>query len=159
MNAGVAVAVAFVAATSAVPSIAADDGWARVMRLETGTVVVVSADGIGPVRGSLVSANAAGLELALDGPSPLRVVRRFERATILEVKTPSSTSNPFGCAIAGYFGGGVLGALPGAVVTGAFSRDTGPTLVGMMVGWSIGGVHVFRKCRTHPERVVYAVAP
>jgi len=158
MNARVAIGVVFAVAVSAAPSTAADDDdWRRVTRLETGTAIVVTANGIAPVRGSVMSADATGLELAIDGPAPLRVVRRFGRAAILEVKTPESTSNPVGCAFAGYFGGGFIGAFPGALVGGAFGRDTGPALVGMMVGWSAGGVYVYRRCRTHPERVIYSV--
>jgi hypothetical protein len=157
MNARIAIGVVFVVAVSAAPSLAADDDWARVMRLEKGTTVVVSADGIAPVRGSVMSVDAGGLEIVLEGPSPMRIVKRFDRASVLEIKTPYSTSNPVGCAFAGYFGGGVIGAFPGALVGGAFGRDTGPALVGMMVGWSIGGPYVYRRCRTHPERVIYSV--
>jgi len=158
MDARVPISVVLVVAASAVPLLAADDDWKRVIRLEKGTPVIVSVDGAEPLRGELVSADPDSLELAIDGPSPARVVRRFARATIVEVKTPQSTSNPIGCAFAGYFGGGFIGAFPGALVGGALGRDSGPALVGMMAGWSIGGVHVYRRCRTHPERVIYSPA-
>jgi len=157
MDARVPIGVVLVVSALAAPVMADDDGWKRLNRLEKGTAVIVSVEGAEPVRGSFISSDPTGLELAIEGPSPARVVKRFERAAVVEVKTPYSTSNPFGCALAGYFGGGIIGAFPGALVAGAFGRDTGPTLVGMMAGWSIGGVHVYRKCRTHPERVIYSV--
>ena len=152
-----AVSIVLVVAAFAVPLLAADDDWKRVSRIESGTAVIVTVDGIQPVRGSLLSVDAAGLELAIDGPSPARIVKRFDRAAIREITTPRTTSNPVGCAFAGYFGGAFIGGVPGAVVGGAIGRDTGPALVGMMAGWSIGGVHVYRRCRTHPERVIYSV--
>jgi hypothetical protein len=155
MDARFAISVVFMVAASAAPSMAADDDWKRVVRLEKDTTVIVTVEGAEPVRGAIVSADASGLELAIEGPSPARIVKRFERATILEINTPFSTSNPIGCAFAGYLGGGIIGAFPGALVSGAIGRDTGPTLAGMMAGWSIGGVYVYRRCRTHPERVVY----
>jgi hypothetical protein len=154
MNAGVLIGVLLVAASTN----ASDDDWRNVRRLEPGTTVIVSVEGAETARGSFISSDPTGLELAIDGPSPARVVKRFERAAIVEVKTPYSTSNPVGCAFAGYFGGGFIGAFPGLLVGGAIGRDTGPALVGMMAGWSIGGVHVYRRCRTHPERVIYSVA-
>src|SRR5262245_14146762 len=157
MDVRAAICVVLVVSTPAARVTAADDGWKRVTRLEKGTTVLVTAHGAQPVRGDLTEVDADGLEIALDGPAPARIVKRFERAAILDVKTPYSTSNPFGCALAGYFGGGVIGAFPGALVGGAIGRDTGPALVGMMVGWSIGGVHVYRRCRTHPEHLIYSV--
>jgi len=92
MDARVPISVVLVVAASAVPLLAADDDWKRVIRLEKGTPVIVSVDGAEPLRGELVSADPDSLELAIDGPSPARVVRRFARATIVEVKTPQSTS-------------------------------------------------------------------
>lgn len=155
MNARVLTFAVFVVATSAVPSMAADDDWKRVTRLEKETVVIVTVEGAEPLRGSLISADAEALEIAVDGPAPARVVKRFDRATILEVKTPHRTSNPIGCAFAGYFGGALIGAFPGALVGHAIGRDSGPALAGMVTGWFAGGTYVYGRCRTHPERIVY----
>src|SRR5262249_48392025 len=73
-----AVSIVLVVAAFAVPLLAADDDWKRVSRIESGTAVIVTVDGIQPVRGSLLSVDAAGLELAIDGPSPARIVKRFD---------------------------------------------------------------------------------
>ncbi len=160
MDARASLCVVLVVSALSAPALAAvDDEWKRVIRLEKGTSVIVSVEGIVPVRGSVMSVDAAALEIAVDGPSPARIVRRFDRSAIVEVKTPYSTSNPVGCAFAGYFGGGFIGALPGALVGGAIGRDTGPALAGMMAGWSVGGVYVYRRCRTHPEHIVYRARP
>ena len=80
-----------------------------------------------------------------------QVVEQYGRHDITEVKTATVESNPVGCAFAGYYGGGLIGGIPGAVIGGAVGRDTGPTLLGMVVGWSIGAVYVYRKCRHKPE--------
>ena len=44
-----------------------------------------------------------------------------------------------------------------AQIGGAVGRDSGPALVGMMVGWSVGAVYMYRKCRHKPEKVIYSV--
>ena len=88
-----------------------------------------------------------------------RTLRRSssgERHEITEIATAKTASNPVGCALAGYYGGGILGGIPGAVIGGAVGRDTGPALLGMMVGSSIGAVDVYRKCRDKPERIIYS---
>ena len=85
-----------------------------------------------------------------------QVVERYGQHDITEVKTATVESNPVGCAFAGYYGGGFIGGIPGAVIGGAVGRDTGPTLLGMVVGWSIGAVYVYRKCRHKPEKVIYS---
>jgi hypothetical protein len=83
------------------------------------------------------------------------VVEQYPRDAVAEIETAKIDSNPVGCALAGYYGGGIVGGLPGAFVGGAVGRDTGPALAGMMVGWSIGALYVYRKCRHKPEKVVY----
>jgi hypothetical protein len=70
-----------------------------------------------------------------------QVVQQYGRHDITEIKTASIESNPVGCAFAGYYGGGIVGGLPGAVIGGAVGRDTGPALLGMVVGWSMGAVY------------------
>jgi outer membrane lipoprotein SlyB len=85
-----------------------------------------------------------------------QVVEQYGRLDITEIKTAAIESNPVGCAFAGYYGGGLVGGLPGAVIGGAVGRDTGPTLLGMVVGWSMGAVYVYRKCRHKPEKVIYS---
>src|SRR5262249_26832548 len=151
MNARVLTFAVFVVATSAVPSMAADDDWKRVTRLEKETVVIVTGEGAQPRRGSLITADPGGLEVSGCGPASARDVKRFDRATILEVKTTHRTSNPIGCAFAGYFGGALIGAFPGALVGHAIGRDSGPALAGMVTGWFAGGTYVYGRCRTHPE--------
>jgi hypothetical protein len=84
-----------------------------------------------------------------------QVVEQHGRRDISEIKTAAVESNPVGCAFAGYYGGGLVGGLPGAIIGGAVGRDTGPALLGMVVGWSIGAVYVYRKCRHKPEKVIY----
>jgi outer membrane lipoprotein SlyB len=84
-----------------------------------------------------------------------QVVENIVRADVAEIKTARIESNPVGCAFAGYLGGGLIGGLPGILVGHAVGRDTGPALVGMIVGWSVGSVYVYRKCRHKPERVIY----
>ena len=84
-----------------------------------------------------------------------QVVEQYGRHDLTEIATAKIESNPVGCALAGYYGGGVVGGLPGAVIGGAAGRDTGPALLGMMAGWSMGAVYVYRKCRHKPERVIY----
>jgi hypothetical protein len=86
------------------------------------------------------------------------VVEQRGRQDIAEVRTAETESNPAGCALAGYFGGGIVGGVPGAVIGGAVGRDSGPALVGMMVGWSVGAVYMYRKCRHKPEKVIYSVS-
>jgi hypothetical protein len=83
------------------------------------------------------------------------VVEHFSRDTIAEIQTAPVDSNPVGCAVAGYYGGALIGGLPGALIGGAAGNDTGPALAGMMVGWSLGSLYVYRKCRHKPERVIY----
>jgi hypothetical protein len=85
----------------------------------------------------------------------VEVVERFSRDAIAEIQTAPVDSNPVGCAVAGYYGGGLIGGLPGAVIGGAIGKDTGPALVGGMVGWSMGALYVYRKCRHKPARVIY----
>ena len=84
-----------------------------------------------------------------------QVVEEYGRLDIAGITIAGTTSNPVGCALAAYYGGAVVGALPGALIGGAAGRDTGPALLGMMVGWSIGSVHVYRKCRHKPEIDLY----
>ena len=83
------------------------------------------------------------------------VVEHFSRDTIAEIQTAPVDSNPVGCAVAGYYGGALIGGLPGALIGGAAGNDTGPALAGMAVGWSLGSLYVYRKCRHKPERVIY----
>jgi len=85
------------------------------------------------------------------------VVEQHARQDITEIRTAETESNPAGCALAGYFGGAIVGGVPGAVIGGAVGRDTGPALVGMMVGWSAGAVYMYRRCRHKPEKVIYSV--
>ena len=84
-----------------------------------------------------------------------QLVERYGRPHIAEIKTAATISNPVGCALAAYYGGALIGGLPGALIGGAAGRDTGPALLGMMVGWSVASVHVYRTCRHKPERDVY----
>jgi hypothetical protein len=84
-----------------------------------------------------------------------QVVEQYGRPDITDIKTASVESNPVGCAFAGYYGGAVVGGLPGVLIGGAVGRDSGPALLGMMVGWSIGAVYVYRKCRHKPEKAIY----
>jgi hypothetical protein len=84
-----------------------------------------------------------------------QVVEQYGRPDITRIRAARTESNPVGCAFAGYFGGAVVGGLPGVLVGGAVGRDTGPALLGMMVGWSIGAVYLYRKCRHKPEKVIY----
>jgi hypothetical protein len=86
-----------------------------------------------------------------------QVVEQYGRQDITEIRTAEAESNPAGCALAGYFGGGVVGGVPGAIIGGAVGRDSGPALVGMMVGWSMGAVYMYRRCRHKPEKVIYSV--
>src|SRR5262249_30868073 len=81
---------------------------------------------------------------------------QYARPDISEIRAASTTSNPVGCALAAYYGGGFVGGLPGAVIGGAVGRDTGPALLGMAVGWSIGSVYVYSKCRHKPEKHRYS---
>ena len=85
-----------------------------------------------------------------------QIVEQYGRHDITEITTAKIESNPVGCALAGYYGGGIVGGIPGAVIGGAVGRDTGPALAGMMVGWSMGAVHVYRKCRHKPEKLIYS---
>jgi hypothetical protein len=87
-----------------------------------------------------------------------RLVERYERPHVREIAIAPSRSNAFGCAVAGYFGGGVIGGLPGILVGRALGGDTGPALVGMTVGWAIGSVQIYRTCRHKPERAIYSAA-
>jgi hypothetical protein len=84
-----------------------------------------------------------------------RVVERYGRDDIAAIATAATESNAVGCALAGYYGGGLIGGIPGALVGGAVGRDTGPVLLGMVAGWSVGAVHVFRTCRHRPEKMIY----
>jgi hypothetical protein len=84
-----------------------------------------------------------------------QVVEQYGRPDITEIKAAKTESNPVGCAFAGYYGGAVVGGLPGVLIGSAVGRDTGPALLGMMVGWSMGAVYLYRKCRHKPEKVVY----
>ena len=86
------------------------------------------------------------------------VVEEYNRDDITEIKTAETESNPVACTLAGYYGGGVVGGIPGAIIGGAVGRDTGPALVGMTVGWSIGAVYLYRKCRHTPEKVIYCAS-
>jgi hypothetical protein len=85
----------------------------------------------------------------------VQVVERYGRSDITEIRTAIVESNPVGCAFAGFYGGGIVGGLPGAVIGGAVGRDTGPALLGMMVGWFVGAVYVYGKCRHKPEKAIY----
>ena len=85
----------------------------------------------------------------------VQVVERYGRSDITEIRTAIVESNPVGCAFAGFYGGGIIGGLPGAVIGGAVGRDTGPALLGMMVGWFVGAVYVYGKCRHKPEKAIY----
>src|SRR5204862_2134446 len=53
-----------------------------------------------------------------------RVVEHHKAREIAEIKIASRESNPFGCAIAAYYGGAVIGGVPGALVGGAVGKDT-----------------------------------
>ena len=86
----------------------------------------------------------------------VQVVERYGRSDITEIRTATVESNPVGCAFAGFYGGGIVGGLPGAVIGGAVGRDTGPALLGMMVGWFVGAVYVYGKCRHKPEKAIYS---
>lgn len=85
-----------------------------------------------------------------------QVVEQYGRNEITEISTAKIESNVAGCALAAYYVGGIVGGIPGAVIGGAVGRDTGPALVGMMAGWSIGAVSVYRKCRHKPEKMIYS---
>ncbi len=84
-----------------------------------------------------------------------QVVEQYRRPDVTEIRAARTASNPVGCAFAGYFAGGVVGGLPGVLIGAAVGRDTGPALLGMMVGWSTGAVYMYRKCRHKPEKVIY----
>jgi len=103
-----------------------------------------------------VTMNADGVFVADRKVADLaRVVERYGRDSIAAIKTAAVDSNAVGCALAGYYGGGIIGGMPGALVGRAVGRDTGTVLIGMVVGWSVGAVHVFRTCRHKPEKVIY----
>jgi len=85
-----------------------------------------------------------------------QVVERYERSDVREIATPMTESNPVACAVAGYFGGGIIGGFPGIYIGAAVGRDTGPALVGMFIGWFVGAAYVYGKCRHHPEKVIYS---
>ncbi len=87
-----------------------------------------------------------------------QVVEQYRRPDISEIASARTDSNPVGCALAGYYGGAVVGGMPGVVIGGAVGGDTGPALRGMLVGWSLGSVYVYRKCRHKPEEILY-IAP
>jgi len=101
---------------------------------------------LGPDGVFIADRKAAGLA---------QVVEQYGRQDIAEIRTAAVESNAAGCAFAGYLGGGIIGGVPGAIVGGAVGRDSGPALAGMMVGWSMGAVHLYRKCRHQPEKVIY----
>ncbi len=84
------------------------------------------------------------------------IIEHYTRRDIAEIVIAERDNNPVGCALVGYYGGGIIGGLPGAVIGGAIGRDTGPALVGMMAGWSIGAVHVYQRCRHKPEKLIYS---
>ena len=85
-----------------------------------------------------------------------QIVEQYDRHQVTEISTAKIDSNPVGCALAGYYAGAIVGGFPGAFIGRAVGRDTGPALVGMMAGWSIGSISVYRKCRHKPERVIYS---
>lgn len=84
------------------------------------------------------------------------VIEQYGRRDIAEITLAERDYNPVLCAVAGYYGGGIIGGFPGAVIGGAVGRDTGPALLGMMVGWSVGAIYVYQKCRHKPEKVIYS---
>jgi len=78
------------------------------------------------------------------------------RDLVTRIETTPQDRNPTGCAAASYYRGALIGGLPGALIGGALGRDSGPALVGMMIGWAVGSVRSFQSCRHAPARVVYA---
>ena len=108
------------------------------------------------ILGKSVRMGPAGVFVADRKAADLaQVVEQYRRPDITEIKTASTESNPVGCAFAGYYGVAAVGGLPGIILGHAVGRDTGPALGGMMVGWSIGAVYMYRKCRHKPEKAIY----
>jgi hypothetical protein len=147
------------AAVAASLAAGAAGNWRDVEMLERGSdVVVLAADGR-TVYARVTSADADALMLVdaadPERPDGTRLVRRYAREAIVEVRMARPPSHPVACGMAAYFGGALIGGLPGAVVGGLVGRDSGPALVGMAAGWTLGGTHVYRKCRAPSERVIY----
>ena len=82
------------------------------------------------------------------------VVRRYQRSDITEITIVGDDGNRAECAFAGYFLGAIVGGLPGALVGGVIG-DSGGALQGMVAGWAIGGVAMYRRCRDRPDTVLY----
>jgi hypothetical protein len=85
-----------------------------------------------------------------------QVIEEFGRGEITEIATTALESNAVGCAFVGYYGGGIVGGIPGVLIGAAVGGVTGPALVGMMIGWSVGAVEVYRKCKHKPEKLIYS---
>jgi uncharacterized protein YcfJ len=85
-----------------------------------------------------------------------QLIERYEPGDVSDIAIAASRSNALGCAVAGHIGGSFVGGLPGAVIGHAVGGDTGPALQGMTVGWALGSVYVYRRCRHKPERVIYS---
>jgi hypothetical protein len=83
-----------------------------------------------------------------------QVVERLARGDVVFIASAAVERNAAGCAFAGYFGGALIGGGPG-MLAGGLAGGEGGVLPGMMAGWSIGAVHVYRKCRHKPEEVIY----
>jgi len=86
-----------------------------------------------------------------------RITERIARASVIAVKKPGTERSAVGCSIAAHYGGAVIGGLPGAIIGGAAGKDTGPALTGMLVGWAVGSVYVYRRCKHTPEKLIYGV--
>ena len=88
------------------------------------------------------------------------VLEEYRRQDVTEIKTTRTGANRVGCALAAYYEGALVGGLPGVLIGGVAGRaaggDTGVALVGMMVGWSIGGMAMYGKCRHPSEKTIYS---
>lgn len=165
------------AAAQSSPHETSDGGnrdWSRVRKLAPGTEINLTVQGSEPAKRIFVQADESTLTvLKPDAALPPDAVRRIAsnhpedlaaivdstaRSNIVEILISENERNVVGCAVAAYFGGAVVGALPGVLIGHAVGRDTGPALVGMVVGWSSGAGFVYRRCRHPAERIIYRAA-
>ncbi len=88
-----------------------------------------------------------------------QVIEAYGRQDIAEIETVRNGSNPVACAVAGYYQGALVGALPGILIGAAAGKaagsDTRAALLGMTVGWSIGGVAMYGRCTHRLEKSIY----
>jgi len=143
--------VCIVCIVASAPLAARNADWSRIRKLAAGTKIIVTPRDSPPVKRYFV----AGDDSSLRALNLANIVEQYERYDIAEVRTARTSANQVGCAFASYFGGAFVGGLPGVLIGHAVGGDTGPALRGMMVGWSLGAIHVYRKCRHKPEKTIY----